>query len=97
MQKIIATILIVVFVSSTTAVLYENLSHSNITVLATDCDDVDNEEDSMKEPLFTKVKLMTASYSLFVPMSDKEKYYASHQYSLPTPYLLVDIIPPELS
>jgi hypothetical protein len=51
----------------------------------------------MKEPFFAKVKLMTATYSIFVPMSDTQKYYASHQYCLPTPYLLVDIIPPELS
>jgi hypothetical protein len=97
MQKVIAIILILVFVSSTTAILYENFSHGKTTMAATDYDDADSEDDSIKEPLFAKAKLMTAVYSLFMLMSDKEKYYVSHQYCLPTPYLLVDIIPPELS
>jgi hypothetical protein len=97
MQKIIATILIFVFVSSTTAILYENFSYSKTAITAQDYDDVDNEEDAMKEPLFAKVKLMATTYSMFVLMSSNEKYYTSHQYCLPSPYLLVDIIPPELS
>jgi hypothetical protein len=97
MQKVIAIILILIFVSSTTAILYENFSYNKMAMEATDYDDADSEEDSMKEPLFAKVKLMTAAYSIFVPMSDNEKYYVGHQYFLPTPYLLVDIIPPELS
>jgi hypothetical protein len=97
MQKIISIILILVFVSSTTAILYENFSHNKTVVAACDCDDADSEEDSIKEPLFAKAKLMTTAYSMFVSMSDQEKYYANHQYCLPTPYLLVDIIPPELS
>jgi hypothetical protein len=97
MQKIIAIILILVFVSSTTAILYKNFSNGKTAIMASDCDDVDNEQDSVKEPLFAKAKLMTVVYSIFFTMSNKEKYYASHQYCLPSPYLLVDIIPPELN
>ena len=97
MQKLIATILMLVFVSSTTAILYENFSHSKTTVMVKDYDDADNEEDPVKEHLFAKIKLLTSCYSIFVPMSNKEKYYVSHQRNLPAPYLLVDIIPPELS
>lgn len=94
MQRIIAFILILVFISSTTATLFEQLSSYKANIELNDSEDSDNEE-TTKEPFFAKDKLMLFSYSFSYSLKNTQEYYLTHQYFLPTPLAIVEIIPPE--
>jgi hypothetical protein len=74
--------------------LFEQLSSAKANIELADNDDADNEETS-KEPFFAKDKLMLLSYSFSYSSKSTQEFYLSHQYFLPNPLALVEIIPPE--
>lgn len=95
MRRIIAFILILVFISSTTATLFQQISFAKASIELSDSDDATDSEEISKVPNFAKDKLILLNYTFSYSSKSTQEFYLSHQYFLPNPMAQVEIIPPK--
>lgn len=99
MKKLIALLLIGVFVSSATVKLYKDFTESSavsISLLETEDDSTEKELEKESDLKKEKITLSIITVSL-TKLSTTQKFYIKHFYFLPSPMLAKDIIPPNVA
>jgi hypothetical protein len=96
MKKLIALILITVFVSSSTVKLYKDFTENDaISISSQETEDDKTEKELEKENNVKKDKLTLTFISLSFPqVVDSKTFYINYSYFLPNPTLAKNIIPP---
>ncbi|MBP6430236.1 MAG: hypothetical protein KA319_00540 [Ferruginibacter sp.] len=96
MKKLIALLLITIFVSSVAVKLYKDFTEFNdvaISILETDDDSTQKEVEKEKNLKKDKFSLPIINFSLS-GLSRTQKFYIKSFYFLSNPILIKDIIPP---
>lgn len=96
MKKLIALLLITIFVGSSSVKLYKDFTESNVVSISLfETDDDGTEKEAEKETDLKKEKLTLNIVNFYIPdLSVTQKFYIKHLYFLPNPILAKDIIPP---
>jgi hypothetical protein len=96
MKKLIALLLLSVFVSSSAVKLYKDFTDKDVVSISLQETEDDNTEKELeKENDLKKDKLILSIISFSLPnLSETQKYYIKHLYFLPKPLMAKDIIPP---
>jgi hypothetical protein len=96
MKKLFALLLITVFVSSSLVKLYKDFTNDcSVSFSLYDTED-DNEEKEIEKDNDLKKDKIIIDFLISSPLglSETQKFYITHLYFLPTPYIAEDIIPP---
>ncbi|MBL0145796.1 MAG: hypothetical protein IPP48_08570 [Chitinophagaceae bacterium] len=99
MKKIIAYILILLFVTSSSLEVYKDyINGKGLSVSVIESEDDAEKKGIEKENEFAKDKLIYPTFSeAFSHSIATAKYYIKHLHILPNPYISKDINPPNLA
>ncbi len=96
MKKLFALLLITVFVSSSLVKLYKDFTNNcSISFSVYDSEDDNEEKEIEKDNDLKKDKIIIDFLiSSSLGLTETQKFYITHLYSLPNPYIVEYIIPP---
>jgi hypothetical protein len=100
MKKLIALLLIFVFVSSAVVKLYKDFTESDaisISILETEDDNTDKEVEKDNDLKKDKISLAIVNLSLSGLSVTQKFYIKKHLFFLPSPILAKDVIPPNVA
>jgi hypothetical protein len=99
MKKLIALLLITIFVGSSFVNLYIDFTESTFASISLfEADDDETEKEIEKETDLKKDKIILNIVNFSLPdLSVTQKFYIKHLYFLPSPTLSKDIIPPNVA
>lgn len=99
MKKLIALLLLLVFVGSSTVKLYKDFMDSDIvsfSLLETEDDSTEKEVEKKNDLM--KEKLTVSIIDIFQPnLSGTQKFYIKHHFFFPNPIMAIDFIPPNVA